>query len=346
MIREVVTYGRQMASDWTAANVHLDWRTVRTSNGGLLQDRIRGIGKCYGAALPIQRRERGQLDQRPSRARRRSASAHVLYDAAAIGVIGWLVIGSWWNPVSWWDDVSGLTVQAWNDVKAWVHRAINDVQTLISGAFDLIDFVFTVITNALQAGLNIVGNIATGAFDWVLHAADTVTGWIQTGLYWLWDNVITPGFQWIEGALNWAVGILQDAINLVSAGVDWLVANIIDPIFSWIAHAAETVGGWIWDAVQGFYNDVIAPIFAGIEWWVNLLANLWQWIVTVVVDVINVCEKAMGWLLWFADHSFDDLVQLLTGRGPVDTRDWILGELQSSDAFVRGFIDALERVLD
>lgn len=191
-----------------------------------------------------------------------------------------------------------------------MHSAIDTALSLVDGAFNLIDYVFTTVTNALQAGLNWASQIAAGAFDWIINAAVTVGGWIERGVIDFWNDVIVPAIDGLVSAIDYVGGVLGAAINEIWGWLSAFVRDYLDPIWSWIVNAAETVFGWIWQQIDAFYNAYIAPIIHELEQAWDMLVQVWDWLWQIGVDVVNAVIKAFDWIVWFGEHTFDDLRHL------------------------------------
>jgi hypothetical protein len=237
-------------------------------------------------------------------------------------------------------------VAAWNDVKNWTRKAISIAVNMISGGLDLIDYAFTVTANAISAAASWWwSNVVIPSWDWIQHAADTVGGWIWDAVVGFYHAVIVPALGLLGDALNFAVGALQWAINQAAAGLSWLIDNVINPAYQWVLHAAETVAGWIWDAVDGFYRDVIAPLINDAEFWAHLLASAWDWLVHTVAAVVNAVLAAWGWIIWFGEHTFSDILALLDGTNHEANRNWLLGVAGHPDGWAEKLVDDLANLL-
>jgi hypothetical protein len=219
------------------------------------------------------------------------------------------------------------------------------VADTLSDGMDLLDYVFTVVTNSLSSVLQTVWGYVLGTVVWIENAATTVGHWIDGTWDWLWAYVIAPAIQLVRDALNYAVDVLQWIIAQVANNLAWLLDNVIAPAWDWIEHAVETVGGWIWDAVEGFYHNVILPLLADAEWWAHLLASAWDWLTHEVVAVVNIVIKAWDWLVWMGEHTFDDLTALFDGADAQATREQLLG-VAGSEHGAYDFVEHyLERIL-
>lgn len=178
---------------------------------------------------------------------------------------------------------------------------------MINDGLDLIDYVFTVVTNSISAIVNHLSAAADILWSWMVHAADTVGGWITAAAYWWWDNVISPAIGLVHDIVNYVSDALSYAIGLVSAGLDWAINNLVVPALNWIENAVNTVGGWISDAVNAFYHDVILPIWGDVQHLLDAANDLWQWAFNFADSLLHGVEKAWDWVVWFGEHTFDDL---------------------------------------
>lgn len=215
-----------------------------------------------------------------------------------------------------------------------------------NAAFDLIDYVFTVVTNGLVASLNIAWNVLNGVWSWIENAFSTVYGWITSAVTWWWENIILPAIGLIRDGLNYAVEALQFAINLAQSALDWVINNLIIPLFQWVESAAVTVAHWIWDALDTFYRDVIAPILHDIETIFADVVSLANFVWHTVLDVVNAVIKAWDWVVWFGEHTFSDILHLLEGTDSGLTRDWLLGAAHDPHGWHGRIVDDLARILE
>ncbi len=321
-------------------------RTVRAGLGRrIYNERWRqGISDC--ARVAVQRGQRVESYIAGRRQRRRSAPA--LWRSLAIGVA--LAVGPYdiiGDIEGWWNGATNWVGQGWQDIKNLVHSVVHAAVSIVAGALDLIDYAFTVTINALTSSVSWwFDNIVTPLWGWFLGAAQWATHLIDDAWNWFYAAIIAPALQLLDDAINWGIGALQWAINEAAAGLQWLVDNIISPAWHWIESAAQTVGGWIWDAIDAFYQAFIAPIVADVQQAWHLLDQLWNWAWNTAANVVAVVEQAWDWIVWFAEHSFQDLLALATGSGPHDVRDFILGEASSSNSWIEGIIDALAKEVE
>lgn len=226
-----------------------------------------------------------------------------------------------------------------------MHNAVKWVADEFNAAFDLIDYVFTVITNGLTASLGMAWNILNGVWSWIVNAATTVYGWATNVVNWWWDNIILPAVGVVHDILNYVTEALSYAINLVQEALDWAINNLVVPALNWIVHAAETVGGWIWAAIDGFYRDVIAPIINDVESIFRELGQVADFVWHGLLDIYHAIIKAWQWIVWFGEHTFDDIKALLFGTEHALTRDWLLGAAHDPNGWGGKLADDLARIL-
>jgi hypothetical protein len=144
----------------------------------------------------------------------------------------------------------------------------------------------------------------------MITAASVVGGWIWWAIQGFWNDVVNPAIHFLHDVLNYAIAVVQYAINALSAGVQWLVDHLIIPAFDWILHAAETVGRWIEDAVIAFYHDFILPFWNDfLKVW-DEIAGVADFVYHEVLAVVRAVEKAWDWIIWFGEHTFDELRHL------------------------------------
>jgi hypothetical protein len=310
MSRKDGSSGIYVAGNWPAANVGSQQWTVRTSNGGDLQNLGWGDRFRDRAVVAIHRGQRVAVDFRSGRKYRRRARPF------RVGLVLVLVLGLAPRNIvddfeNWWNNATNVTATLWNDVKNFIHGVVHTAVALLSGGLDLIDYAFTVATNAISAGLSWwINNVLMPVWDWVQNAATTVDGWINNAWNWFWVTIVAPAIGLVHDALNFAIDALQFAINEAAAGVSWLVDNIVTPVWDWIVGAAETVGGWINDAVQAFYHDVILPIWSDVVSAADTLASIFDWVWNHAVQAVELVYQAWDWLFWMAVHGFEDFYNL------------------------------------
>jgi hypothetical protein len=224
-----------------------------------------------------------------------------------------------------------------------VHGAIS----IVEGGLDLIDYAFTVTTNAISAAASWWWtNVVIPAWDWIQNAATTIGGWIDNAWNWFYAEIIAPALALLNDAINYGISALQWALNEAAQGLSWLETNVIDPAWQWVENAANTVAGWVngwWDWI---WANVVAPLIDDAEYWAHLLASIWDWLVNVAVGVINTVVDAWDWIVWFATHSFDDLVALFSGSGPHDVYETIVQQAAGSHSWLDSIVDALESELN
>lgn len=345
MHRERGRYGREMGSDRATPNVGVGKWGVRTGIRRYVQNSV-GCGLiCDCTVIAIQRRERRKADRRTGAAHRRGAILDGLRGPVACGIVGLVLFADWWNPVSWWNDFFGTVATTWDDVKNFIHNVVKSAVDLLADGVDFFYYVFTVITNALKATVDHLSAAADVLWSFMVSEAERVGGWITNAVDWLWSNIVVPALAVLQSAVDYVGSALGFAIDLVKNSLDDIWRNYIAPAFDWVEHAAETVGGWIGDAVSAFYNDVIKPVFDFVGQIGHDLYAALGYIYNDVVAVVNAVVKAWGWVIWFGEHSFEEILALLGGADHALTRDWLLGAAEHGSGVADEVAAWLEQIL-
>lgn len=151
-------------------------------------------------------------------------------------------------------------------------------------------------------------------FDWFRNAVDAVWNAIATAATWVWETVLKPIFD------NWeiAISILMGPLGLLVA----VVVNNWSTISSAISTAWESVIKPVWDAIYGFIETKLVPIFmmwlayvqavwsgvaAAVSWaWANVIQPIWaaiqNHINTVLIPAFNVIRSVAA-SVWSAISS-------------------------------------------
>lgn len=228
-----------------------------------------------------------------------------------------------WNPLSWGNSIGHIASNAVRDIENWARNAINLGLTIyddsVTAVFDGIDWAIASAENVLS----IVGNYAVEALDWVLAAPGIVGGWIDSAENWLWANVVSPAINdvmgWANDVYNWAV----DAYNDLAAAASWVTNNIIDPILRWVENAENWVQQHLaafWDSIWAAY---IGPIWSMIIWLWDNVPQWVDWLINTAYDVVLLCIKAGEWIIWFGEHTFDELEADGNSLANMFTPGWI-----------------------
>jgi hypothetical protein len=81
----------------------------------------------------------------------------------------------------------------------------------------------------------------------------------------------------------------------------------LDSLWHWFLHADT----WAWHMIvrgaKDVYRNVIRPVEHAISSDAHRLWNIEKHLYGDVMMWIRVLEKAADWMLWFAEHSFDDI---------------------------------------
>lgn len=146
---------------------------------------------------------------------------------------------------------------------------------------------------------------------------------VLVGQWWnpvtLWDDIVGGATDawgtiksWIYWAIRHAVDAIDDSINFVKEAYDLalsLVWGAINTVWGWAATAVNwvdnawnTVSGWIWDAVVGFYRDVILPA-------IRLVDEAWQYAWNALDYVVHAIENTATYVFdHFIAPAFDWIV--------------------------------------
>lgn len=236
-----------------------------------------------------------------------------------LAAIAWLVglAGLHWldGLFSWFDQTAG---DAWRAITAFVHSVINSALDLTSSIFDRVWAWASAMWDQAVAWFVQAINTAWQVFDLAQQfAQNLVTS--------LWDQVA----RWLGGLQGWVDNIGAWIINTVNGVLDWIshapagilsiasgVANdlwhsVIEPALGLVADTANA-------AISGLHD-----LYCGVVDLVNLVYNtvtgILSWIDNTALAIINVCTKALGWLLYFAEHPFSwftDLFADFARRAP------------------------------
>jgi hypothetical protein len=237
----------------------------------------------------------------------------------------------WWNPSTWWNTVQHLGSDAVSDIEDWVKDFVN----LCFSIYDEAEQLAIELINGL---INLVGYVASVAYSWgqqALTGVDVlVSSWIPEAL----DDVKNTVLGWVNDAISAAsealgdvYGWAVDAFNTVDGVLDAIYNEYVVPAVDWIANA----GDWFYNELDGWWDEfwdyAIGPV-------INDLSNLGGWIDTAgdflygeVTDAIHLVEEATDWLVWFGEHTFDDLENLFSQSTSGVNETWLLGALGGLD---------------
>lgn len=337
MLRKGSQSGIYVDGNSPAANVDSRQWTVRTSLGRKLQDVGWGDGFRDRAIVAIHRGQRFAVDFGSGRQHRRRARPFrdgIIIAGVFLAVTNADLIGDFEN---WWNNATGAVGQAWQDVKNFVHSTVHAAVSLVTGGLNLVDYAFTVTTNAILSFAQGVYNLAITAYNWVLSAADTIWSEITSAWGYIWANIVAPAIHAVEAAADWGVGVLNALYDDLQNGINWLVDNIIDPVWSWVANAASTVWHWVEGWLGDFYNMFIAPIVSEAEAAYHLLDTVWDWFWNKGVAAVDLIEKAWDWLYWMATHAFMDFWDLPEDILSAASLKWAEQQARDSESVIDEF---------
>jgi hypothetical protein len=233
------------------------------------------------------------------------------------------MLGSWWNPASWFSAAGHIASSAVKDIENWAKNAINE-------AIDLYDEGTQIFVNAvddafsfLDSVVTVLGGWATDAYNWVMNAESWADNKLNAFFTSIWDNNIWPA---ISDARNWATDLYNDADSVISAinGTissmwnDWLA-----PAVEWIGNAESWVANHINAALTDLYNDTIGPLVTVAEDAYHDAVSAYDWITGTAVSVVDAVIKAIGWIVWFGEHPIQTTEDIEQWVSSAVTGSWV-----------------------
>lgn len=249
---------------------------------------------------------------------------------------------AWWNPASWWNTVAHLGDNVAHDIESWVKDFVNL-------CFSIYDEAAQLALDLIDGLINLVGYVAGVAYSWAGDALGDITNivdnWIPSIVNSIWSTV----WGWVVDAANAAASALDDVYGWAVAAfdaVDGVINSIWDnyllPALDWISHAAD----WFGDQFAGWWNEfwavAIAPVLdtlSDLGGWIEVAGNFLYGDVTTAVHAV---EAAWDWIVWFGEHTFDELDQLFTEGMPDITEAWILSvfnDLSEGDSKIESVLE-------
>lgn len=258
--------------------------------------------------------------------------------AAYNGIMAAMAVANGVAEATFW----GLSASEW--AALWpIYAIVAGIAVLVGGlilAYNNIGW-FRDLVNSAFTGIQIVAGIVWQA---ILDAVNAFVTWwqtyaqpiidqgvqaIQTGMMWLWQNVMVPAWQGIQTAIQWA---WENIIQPIFTAINDVVTHLLAPVFVWLWQTIITpvwqgivnVVTWAWNTIlqpmfQGiwaFITDILAPVFTWL--WHNIIEPAWQGISAVIGFVWNNIVKPI----------FDAVVWVLQNVvGPVFT--WLWNEIVS-----------------
>lgn len=258
--------------------------------------------------------------------------------AAYNGIMAAMAVANGVAEATFW----GLSASEW--AALWpIYAIVAGIAVLVGGlilAYNNIGW-FRDLVNTAFTGIQIVAGIVWQA---ILDAVNAFVTWwqtyaqpiidqgiqaIQTGMMWLWQNVMVPAWQGIQTAIQWA---WENIIQPIFTAINDVITHLLAPVFVWLWQTIITpvwqgivnVVTWAWNTIlqpmfQGiwaFITDILAPVFTWL--WHNIIEPAWQGISAVIGFVWNNIVKPI----------FDAVVWVLQNVvGPVFT--WLWNEIVS-----------------
>jgi hypothetical protein len=156
-------------------------------------------------------------------------------------------------------------------------------------------------------------------------------------------RVANAGWHWVNGAESWfvshaehalsvfdnevvrpAVGAVETFARQEAANVESGVVNVANDVgrlaagpVAAVEHFVEGAGDWFADEFDSAwhiaYNDAIGPALHSVEVGVDAVAPIILYGAEDIVHTVEMVIKAAEWIVWFGEHTFEDLLGLATG---------------------------------
>jgi len=184
-----------------------------------------------------------------------------------------------------------------------VDAAIRQVESVVDYGFDVVDSTIDTVRGSLDQGWDWIRRAAADVEHIVTHDIPAAAAWVENTAHQWVDQLWAGVHALADDAWSW----VQSAVHDVESAADWVQVHLIDPLWSWVDQAEawwdHLIASW-WDVI---YQSVIAPIVSDLDTAYHWADELWDWYVNIARDVVTVCVKAFGWLVWFAEHPFTAL---------------------------------------
>lgn len=317
-----------------AANVHHAERAVSRGDASKFHNGSRGKRDGDDTASDVLSGNGSRSSQSPGEYNRPGFQAHIFNARGwitTVAVVGWLT--------------SLIVGDLFSDITSFVWDVINPVASIESLASDVYNWVanlwdamWNAVTNILDDFQNwegLIEDVWDGVGSWFTDLENDLVGWWTDLFNDIWQDVIDPASWFFEQLWNAIYPYAEDLGNAI-------VHGLVDPILDAWDWVVESLGD-IWNLVYPFvaqwwndiYGDVIAPILGLAESVYGTVSNIAQWLESGAADVINAVEKAMEWIIWFGEHTFDDLTAFFSSV-PSALEHWL----------INGFVQAQEDYTD
>lgn len=210
-----------------------------------------------------------------------------------------------WNPLSWWNDATGAAGGVISTIRDWVLGVVSNAVNLVE--------------NDVQSAFS----YAVGSVDWLFGLINQVetesVQWFQYGIHYA-EQLLTDAEGFAQRLINdvrsWAAAAIQEATNLAEHWVNDAVAwasSAIANLGAWAGQLVANLGAWAANEIGSLgvaITDGLAHLLAWVEsalakLWTDLYNTVYNDFIRPIMDVIHIAEKAIDWLIWFADHPFD-----------------------------------------
>ena len=170
--------------------------------------------------------------------------------------------------------------------------AIGWIPLAIGAAIGALTWFFT----QTEAGKAILAAVV----DWTVNTAwPAIQGAFKAigdAGVWLWQSVLAPAWEGIQGAIgavvdwvmNSAVPFLKSAWDAVAGAAQWLWKSVIEPVWTGIKFAIAIaiaaiktyIDGWMW-----VFRNVVAPVFTWL--WRSVIVPAWNGIKSAIQAVVS-----------------------------------------------------------
>lgn len=229
-------------------------------------------------------------------------------------LISWwvLTLGFNWNPWHWYQNAEGAAGGILGSIKGWVEGVVLSAANLLLN--DIID-----VANWVGGQFGDFGRFIGQQFNNLLHWTEQqfrdLGNWVS-GQFWQLLAWATQQFRdlgnWVSGQfwqlLNWATQQFRDLGN-------W-IASEFWKVYDWVAKAVQNAIDLSTQYARDLWNiiwrDILAPALAPLFWIKDHVMDIIHWWEHGALDLWHILEKAVGWLIWFAEHPFDAIDQVET----------------------------------
>lgn len=335
-MRKVVRYGGILACGWTAANLYQRaQRDIRGRHDRDVSDERRHDGPGDHSDESIHRGKRGGDHQRPGGGHRQGERSHWLTTFAVVTWLFRLVLGAWWDPTSWWQQfwngITDVPSDAITAITNAINYAISQVETVYDSEFSALEETVDYVQSSWNTLSYFITTYGVELADWLDVTGGDVATWVQDVVYATAQDAINT----VADGLGFAYDALQSLVDGALSSIDELF-TLYDAVDSYIIGIIQDelvpFGEYVWNT---YLEPIIGPIQEAVDWIETALEQLGDDAWDTITNVIDLVTRAEEWLVWMAEHSFDDLTQLWGSVPNQATLGWI--EQQAADP--EGYVD-------